>query len=121
MTPEEIDAYRSRLIEFKGRDYAKQVHDAEEMLDSLGLSKAAGDWGNQMMVSRHLEKINTHLQTEMMRIICESAEKSCKSAEESSEISRKSCRWAAIAAIASGIGAIASLSCAVFAVISMLK
>jgi hypothetical protein len=114
MTQENIDKIRAKTAEiFKGDDYGKQMVNGQKLLDELGLTRAYLGTGQPEAVFSYNQTINTYLQTEMMRNICESAEESCKSAAGSSEISRKSCRWAAIAAIA-------SLACAVLTAIPIL-
>jgi hypothetical protein len=114
MTIEEIDKVRARKAEIKGNNYAEQLDKLRNLIDELGISRAFSPAKDPKdIVMCYNEIINTHLQTEMMRNICESAEKSCKSAEESSGISRKSCRWAMWAAIA-------SLACAVLTAVSVI-
>jgi hypothetical protein len=98
MTREEIAKVRARLAEIKGNNYKEQEIILIQLIDELGLSRAfTGQDGKEIVVSR-TQTINTHLQTEMMWIICESAEKSCKSAEESSKTAKWSCFWAALSA-----------------------
>jgi hypothetical protein len=116
----EIGAIRKQLDEIRGKSVSEQIQNFRKLLSEHGLGSLL-PWNSRKdtVIESCLIRIHTVLQTEMMRIICESAEKSCKSAAESSNLSKWSCRWAAIAAVASGIGAIASLACAIIAVTSI--
>jgi hypothetical protein len=99
MTREEIAGVRAKQIEINScKDYSKQKEELRKLNDDLGLSKAFSGNNDPEIVLCYNEKINSHLQTEMMRIICESAEKSCKSAEKSSKTAKWSCFWAAVSA-----------------------